>query len=205
MMAERKGNEMKLTLKYLKKIYACEKAMDWFEENYGDETEITPEFVEHAENTDGGWIPWLMVFSLLDMVKTFIENGADIHAHDDLTLLRSVEDEHLDMVKFLIKNGANIHAQDDLALRRSAYKNNLDMAKHLIENGANIHARDDLALRWSVEDGYLDMVKLLVENGADIHARGDRALEVSTHCGYHEITEYLQSIIDKEKQENERK
>ena len=159
---------MKLTLEFLKKINAFTKSTRWFETAYGDETEITPEFIKHAEDEDIFCIPWLIGHASLDMVKCLIENGA------------------------------NIRIVNDLALRWSVTSNHLDVVKYLIENGANIHARDDLALLWSVEYCLFDMVKLLVENGANIHAQWDRALQYSIELGNQEITEYLQSIIDKE-------
>src|SRR5204863_218763 len=75
-----------------------------------------------------------------------------------------------DIVKLFMERGADVCADHDHFLRYSASRGNLNIVKLLIEKGANIHADNDYALRWSARNGHLDVVKLLIEKGADIHA-----------------------------------
>jgi len=97
----------------------------------------------------------------LQVIKELVEEGADIHANDDLALRWAAENGHLDVVKFLVKEGADIHVFDELALRWAAENGHLDIVKFLVSKGANIHAENDEALRLAVVNGYLDVVKYL--------------------------------------------
>ena len=62
-------------------------------------------------------------------------------------LIKSAESGDLDQVKLLLENGANIHSHDDAALRWTSWNGHLEVVKFLIENGADVHAWDDAALR----------------------------------------------------------
>jgi len=106
----------------------------------------------------------------------------------------ATEYEHLEVVKFLVENGANIHANNDLALCWAAENGYLEIVKYLVENGANIHANNDCALRWAAYKGHLEVVKYLIENGADIHADNDSALYCIAWNGHLEVVKYLKSL-----------
>ena len=106
----------------------------------------------------------------VEVMKYLIENGADVHADNDVALSCSAEMGHLEVVKYLIENGADIHACNGCALRCSARRGHVDIVKYLIENGANIHAWDEYALRSSANNGHFEVVKYLIEQGADVHA-----------------------------------
>jgi hypothetical protein len=164
--------------------------------------EVTiPEDAEMVQDPDGNkWRASKVILSErrslsdIDTWKWLIENGANIHARDDLALIWASEKGHLEVVKYLVENGANIHARDDYALGLASRNGHLEVVKYLVENGANIHARDDYALRWASEKGHFEVVKYLVENGANIHARRDYALGLASYNGHLEVVKYLESI-----------
>jgi ankyrin repeat protein len=83
-------------------------------------------------------------------------------------LMWSAEYGHINIVKYLVENGADIHARDDLALRISAENGHKKIVEYLTENGADIHARDDQALRLAAQNGHKEVAEYLTENGADI-------------------------------------
>lgn len=66
----------------------------------------------------------------------------------------------------MIENGADIHAKKDYSLLQCAQKGNLEMVKYLVENGADIHADNDAALRISTKKGHLDILTYLTEVGS---------------------------------------
>ena len=82
----------------------------------------------------------------------------------------------IDNIQFLVEQGADIHACDDLALRWAAMNGHLELVKYLVEQGANVNIEGDSVLYNAAQNGHLDVVKYLVENGANVHADGDEAL-----------------------------
>jgi ankyrin repeat protein len=103
----------------------------------------------------------------LPAVKEYIEQGADIHAWDDMSLRWAAERGHLEVVEYLIEQGANIHARYDAALRWAAYKGHLEIVKYLIEHGASIHANRDEALRGAAFNGHLQVANVLRKAAGD--------------------------------------
>jgi len=108
-----------------------------------------------------------------EAIKYLVENGADIHARDDLALRWAAGNCHLEVVKYLVEQGADIHARDDSALQLAAANGELEVVKYLVENGADIHACDDSALQFAALNCHLETVKYLAEHVADIHACDD--------------------------------
>ena len=100
-------------------------------------------------------------YGLLKIVKYLVDNGADIHAKDDLVLQVAIENGHLEIVQYLVSKGVNIHVYYDLALQWAARNGHLDIVKYLVDQGANIHAIDDWALREAEENGHDEVVAYL--------------------------------------------
>jgi ankyrin repeat protein len=105
----------------------------------------------------------------LSAVKACVEQGADIHADDDVALRWAADNGHLEIVKYLIEQGANIHAMGDYALRYAAYEGRLEVVKYLIECGANIHVEKDFALRYAVYYDYLHVTNVLRKAAGDAY------------------------------------
>ena len=82
-------------------------------------------------------------------------NNMNIHKR----LIEASKEGQLDAVIKSIEQGANIHAMNDLALIWASENGHLDVVKYLVEQGANIHALGDYALRLASENGHLEVVK----------------------------------------------
>ena len=119
----------------------------------------------------------------LDMIKLFIELGADIHAKDNEAIIIASHNGHLSVVKLLIDSGADIHAQNDGAIIVASRLGHLFVVKLLINSGANVHAQDNGAIIWASWGGYLSVVELLIESGANIHAQENRAIIMASWNG----------------------
>ncbi|WP_264683262.1 ankyrin repeat domain-containing protein [Wolbachia endosymbiont (group B) of Euphydryas aurinia] len=131
----------------------------------------------------------------LDMVKYFVEKGAEVNAkaNDYLAPLQVAAIKgYLDIAKYLIDNGADVNIKTKiknnkivmplhLALDYSntpfgyGRENHAKIAKYLINNGADINVKgtitDTTPLHLATDAGKLDVVKLLVDKGADIRAK----------------------------------
>jgi hypothetical protein len=135
----------------------------------------------------------------VESVKLALENGADVHADNDLALQWAPKYGYTEVVKLLLENGADVHADNDSALQLASRYGHAEIVKLLLEYGADVHAENDSALRWASENGYTEIVKLLLENGANVHADSDYALQWASANGHTEIVKLLQDHIAKEK------
>jgi hypothetical protein len=61
-----------------------------------------------ANHNDGEYFEIVANNGRLDLIKLFIENGADVHANDDYALYTCSYHKYGDCVEYLINNGANI-------------------------------------------------------------------------------------------------
>ena len=91
----------------------------------------------------------------LNTVKELVEQGVNIHAHEDDPVLSAVYYGHLDVVKYLVEQGVDIHSENDCALLWAAKGLHLDVVKYLVEQGANVHAADVYVLRWASDYGHV--------------------------------------------------
>jgi ankyrin repeat protein len=87
----------------------------------------------------------------IDIVKTFIEAGADINAGnaDDLgytPLMEAINDDRAEMVQFLLDNGADVNATDTIggtALFRACVSARPELLKLLLKAGAAVDANNN--------------------------------------------------------------
>lgn len=115
-----------------------------------EQAELTEEFIEACRH---GW---------LDDIKTYIKQGVDISADDNMALFNAVNCDEPETVKLLIERGADIHADDDFALRHFASNGDNDMVSFLLTNGADIHAQDDYAVRMAAQNEHMDTLALII-------------------------------------------
>jgi ankyrin repeat protein len=85
---------------------------------------------------------------------------------------------HLNLVQYAMNNGADIHYNDDLSLRLACQNEHTNIVQYLIEMGANIHVNNEESLLTAALRGYMDIVRILVETGADIHVNDDAPLRI---------------------------
>ncbi len=142
----------------------------------------------------------------VEVVKTLISHGADIHErnkYDQSTLLiNASEDNYIDVVKLLIDKGADLNAKDkkgETALLKAVDEDHYEVMKVLVGAGANIdtpNSLGDTALMLAISNN-LESVKFLVEKGADINIKNSynrTALNIAERKKKEDIVEYLKSI-----------
>jgi ankyrin repeat protein len=89
----------------------------------------------------------------LDLVRFFVEHGADTAAHDEdgVTPLHSASSRgHLDLARFLVEPGADAAAQDkdgESPLHLASSGGHLDPAPFLVDRGADAAARKSVFRR----------------------------------------------------------
>jgi hypothetical protein len=102
----------------------------------------------------------------LNVVEYFVENGVDIHCHNERVLRVALDHSKLHVAKYLVDVvGADIHVLNEKAFVTSVTCNQIDVAKYLIEAGAHIHVINE----WLVHDlhcrGLSGMIDLLCSKG----------------------------------------
>ena len=78
---------------------------------------------------------------------------------------------HLEVVNRLLEDGADVHAENDLALRWASQHGHLAVVERLLAAGADVHAYYDDALRGASENGHLKVVKRLLAADANLHEK----------------------------------
>lgn len=79
--------------------------------------------------------------------------------------IKAVEDHELELAKTLLLQGADIHYRDDLALAYASEEGDLEMVRLLLENGANIHGHKNHALVMAAigpSESHWSILELLV-------------------------------------------
>jgi len=77
----------------------------------------------------------------------------------------------LDLVKSLLQNKADINCKNDRGIVNASYSGNLELVKFLIENKADILNRENKSLVEACDQGHLEIAKFLIENKADIRVQ----------------------------------
>ena len=81
---------------------------------------------------------WAAANGQLSTVKFLLDQGADIHAIDDMAFLLACQNGHFLVAKLLVSRGANIHARNNSALREAVKKKNYDLIAFLLDMGASV-------------------------------------------------------------------
>ncbi|MCK9596203.1 ankyrin repeat domain-containing protein [Candidatus Pacearchaeota archaeon] len=79
-----------------------------------------------------------------------------------MTLIDAISINDLQQVKECIENGADIHAHDEYALKYAAMYGYLNIVKYLVEHGADIYALDNYTLKWATYFEHFDVIKYLI-------------------------------------------
>ena len=116
----------------------------------------------------------------LELVKNFINQGADVNAKDNLGnpyLSLACQYGSIEIVKELIEKGADVNAKDQngyTALIRAINRKNLNIAKFLIENGADVNTKindGSTPLIFANFNRDIESTKLLIEAGANVNEK----------------------------------
>lgn len=120
------------------------------------------------------------------------------------TLILSVDKGDWDVVKTLINNGADVRANDDYAIGHATSNGNLDMVRYLtkyynINNASDARVLDDI-LTLAVEYEQFNIVQYYVGE-LNLDVSGD-LLSSAVYPGYWEIAHYLaEHLHDDDKDE----
>jgi len=154
-----------------------------------------------TDRRTAGWNPvhmlcaWYRGENLIDLLKLFVRNGADVNAKTEyqatpLHVLSQYykNDNLIDLVKFLIQNGVDVNAKDvdgrtALHLLRTYYKNDnlIVLIEPLLKNGADVNPVEPYVKNITTENrnsslllqrrkAFYDMVR---ETGSIFHGLHD--------------------------------
>ena len=112
----------------------------------------------------------------MDLVKLFVEAGADTNAGSWPLLCQAVDRNNIDIVEYLIDHGAKVNYPEDWGPLQEASAlqiDNIEMIKLLLEKGADINGGTLMpALHTAIFKGpRKDLVELLIQQGADINVK----------------------------------
>jgi ankyrin repeat protein len=77
-------------------------------------------------------------------------------------LLKAASEGDTEKVANLLDQGADIHTHDDYALGLAARAGHIKTVRLLLERGADVHGDEGYALRWAAEKVHPDVVALLL-------------------------------------------
>jgi hypothetical protein len=86
-----------------------------------------------------------------------VENGVNVNE----CLLFMCRNERLDIIKFFVESGANIHWNRDYFLRYAAYGNKIDIVRYFINLGCDVHIYDDIILKYAEENGDAELIEYI--------------------------------------------
>jgi hypothetical protein len=137
--------------------------------------------------------PWVREVTIPEDAEMVQDPEGDKWRASKVILSSRKDLREVDTWKWLVENGADIHADNDMAIRVCAEYGHLEIIKYLVEKGANIHALYNYALRTSVCKGHLEVVKYLIKHEADISTHKDNLLRMAILYNHTEMVEYLKS------------
>lgn len=120
-------------------------------------------------------------YGKLDVTKHLLHHGG-FGSYSSSMIGTSASNGHFEVVKFFVENGADIHANSEFALKSSAKNNHFSIVKYLVEKGADIHVDNDYPFQYSAHHEYFKLIKFLIENGANIDAYKGGIDEVRHRC-----------------------
>jgi uncharacterized protein len=117
-------------------------------------------------------------------------------------LLEAASAGNTDMVRSFLENGANIEVKNDVGatpLIFASAKGQVQVVAMLLEKGANVNAKTTSGitpLMAAASGGYADVVKLLLAKGANVSAKdqqGRTALSMAEASGESQVADLLKS------------
>ena len=140
----------------------------------------TPDLINEKDDSGQTALLLAVSFGNIDMVKTFIQAGANIEAttyFEQTPLLMAAHSGNSNAINALIQANANIYAKDidgRTSLHLAAKSGNSDTIKALIQANANKEATDNngqTPLHLAAQSGNSDAINALIQANANIEAR----------------------------------
>lgn len=146
----------------------------WSFTNQVDLSKVTQELINLGANVtiDNNYpIRKAAKEGLLETIKVFIANNADLHAEHDDAVRQAARHGRLDVVRYLIENGANKYEDDEFlnVLYQAVYSRSLAVVEylHTVAN-MDIHNDNENALNIAATEGLTSIVEYLIDNGANM-------------------------------------
>jgi ankyrin repeat protein len=109
------------------------------------------------------------VFGNLETIQYLIENGADVHVHENTPLMIAIDQGHLNVVQYLLNRGADANAQGgETILTSITALNNVEMLEAIVNAGGDIHVNNEEPLLLAVEQEDNELIEFLLTRGAVI-------------------------------------
>ncbi|KAJ3091964.1 hypothetical protein HK102_012124 [Quaeritorhiza haematococci] len=138
------------------------------------------------------------------IVLHLLDAGADLHFDNEKPLAEACKRRRLDLVKLFIEKGADANVGNGALLidiapalytkSKTTWKINNEtkvIFKELLESGANINVNEGQLLIDACAAGHLELVRFLLGAGADVHSRNDEALDVAAKGGHKEVLQLI--------------
>lgn len=109
----------------------------------------------------------------VEMVKLFLEKGANIHANNDDAFRRG---KTLKMKICLLENGGGNFEEDYRNLVLAVCQGNTEKVIQLVENGGDVRRHNDLLFLYAVNFRFHDIVKYLISKGAYVRVNDGEAI-----------------------------
>ena len=93
-------------------------------------------------------------FKPIDLIKLFVEYGADIHCYDEYIFRLACEYFYyfgIEYIKFLVGLDVDINADNDYAIVIAAKNGHFQLCQYLVQLGANVNARDGWPLKYALQ------------------------------------------------------
>lgn len=97
----------------------------------------------------------------LDYVLASLDKGR--YDPIDLLLVNASKHGSLNVIKYFVEHGANVRAYNDRAIKLAGVYGHLDVVDYLIRHGADVHSENNLVLKSASAQGHLDVVKYLTK------------------------------------------
>ena len=135
----------------------------------------------------------------LELTKSLVENGADIHFDNDSALTTAIRKGVGKIIEYLLEKGADIHNVPNTAINEGLItaieEYDYDLILYFLENGADIHAYNELSLSSAIKGGDMQLIRYLLQHGANIHniptTEMHECLTISIYVSNFEIVRYL--------------
>ncbi len=135
----------------------------------------------------------------MEILLYLLEQGGDIHYHDNIAFTRTAEEDNIEMLEFLITLQFPQSAYDDALTSTCKSGKNLDMVRLLIANGANPNTRkiwededfEPSAFEQAVIYDNLNIVEYFVNRGVDVTSNHNSSVIFAAKKGHLNVVKYL--------------
>lgn len=102
----------------------------------------------------------------IDIIKLLIEFNVDYTFDNNYAIKRSVR--YAEILKYFIDLGANISIDNDLPLRYAIFLDQLESIKLLVENGADMYVLNNSPIKIAIYYKDTNCIKYFIEQGMDV-------------------------------------